>query len=169
VTCGFGGESGLLESGPLSSDHVRGIARVLRPGGHLFHLRYQAEHAWFYERLCRVGLEYRGSVVRVGPEPKKVRKSDDLFVRAEFHDLYRKRFEGTVARCLREHQTGGLRRVSAERPFTDVIHSDDRADFLAQLRRAALPLGCGTIVDPYRLKTWRVARTVAQAIAEESP
>lgn len=137
--------------------HVEGIARVLRPGGHLFLRRAESFYLqpWIREAIAASGLESRGSIVRVASAPiERVGRRGDLERRAEFHDLYRKKFEGTVARCLRAHQTGGLRRASAERPFTDVIHTDDRDDFLAQLRRASLPLGVGTIVDPFRLRRW---------------
>lgn len=138
--------------GILQQRHVENFARVLLPGGHAFVLRIATRlgyHRWF----ANSGFEYRGSIVRVASTPaKKIKRTDDFSRTAEFFDLYRKEFEGTVARCLRIHQTGGLRRLSAERPFSDVIRTDDRGDYLAQMRRAALPLGVGTIVDPFRLR-----------------
>jgi site-specific DNA-methyltransferase (adenine-specific) len=66
--------------------------------------------------------------------------------------------------CLREFQTGGLRRTPDDKPFSDVISSErtpqperDIADhpslkpqsFLRQVVHAALPLGEGIIVDPF--------------------
>ena len=66
--------------------------------------------------------------------------------------------------CLREFQTGGLRRTPDDKPFSDVILSErtpqqerDIADhpslkpqsFLRQVVHAALPLGEGIIVDPF--------------------
>jgi site-specific DNA-methyltransferase (adenine-specific) len=60
--------------------------------------------------------------------------------------------------------TGGLRRVSSEQPFTDVIKSaptrnGERAvaphpslkpqAFMRQIVRAALPLGKGVVLDPF--------------------
>lgn len=136
---------------------VEAIARVLRPGGHVFLSRRSSYlQPWMFSDC---GLEFRGPIVRVASAPiRKVRKRDDVEWRAEFFDLYRKKFDGTVAQCLRDRQTGGLRRVSAERPFTDVVKTDDRDDFVAQLRRASLPLGVGTIVDPFRLRRWDVAK-----------
>jgi len=65
---------------------------------------------------------------------------------------------------LRKWQTGGLRRVSSEQPFTDVVRSaptrnGERAiaphpslkpqAFMRQIVRAALPLGKGTVLDPF--------------------
>lgn len=70
----------------------------------------------------------------------------------------------TVGECLRKWQTGGLRRISGERPFEDLIPSERTpkrerliADhpslkpqsFLRRIIHAALPLGEGTIVDPF--------------------
>ena len=159
VTEGFDG-SGLLERDDDGEDQDRaqidGFARALRPGGHVFCRRPNDGVGWSHVRFEMAGFECRGSIVRVGSRPaRKPRKTDDLVRTAEFFDLYRRNFVGTVAQCLRVHQTGGLRRVSAERPFCDVIRSDDREDFLAQLRRAALPLGVGVVVDPFRLRCWR--------------
>jgi DNA modification methylase len=65
---------------------------------------------------------------------------------------------------LREWKTGGLRRVSSELPFSDVILSaptrrEERAisphpslkpqAFMRQIVRASLPLGSGIILDPF--------------------
>jgi site-specific DNA-methyltransferase (adenine-specific) len=69
-----------------------------------------------------------------------------------------------VSDCLRAYGTGGLRRVNLDQPFADVIASErtprrerDIADhpslkpqsFLRQLVRAVLPLGTGTVLDPF--------------------
>lgn len=152
VTEGFGG-SGLVERNQEEHVQIDAYARVLRPGGHVFCLRPDGV-GWHHARFEVAGFEFRGSIVRIGSEPRKVKKTEDFVRRVEFFDLYRKEFDGTVAQCLRTFGTGGLRRVSDERPFADVIHTDDREDFLAQLRRAALPLGVGTILEPYRLRRW---------------
>jgi site-specific DNA-methyltransferase (adenine-specific) len=70
----------------------------------------------------------------------------------------------TVSDCLRLYETGGIRRISANQPFNDVILSErtprcerDIAShpslkpqsFLRQIVRASLPLGKGIIVDPF--------------------
>ena len=69
-----------------------------------------------------------------------------------------------VSDCLREFQTGGLRRNPNGKPFSDVILSERTPQFerriadhpslkpqslLRCLVYAALPLGVGTIVDPF--------------------
>jgi site-specific DNA-methyltransferase (adenine-specific) len=78
--------------------------------------------------------------------------------------LFRKPCEGRVQDNLRKWKTGGLRRVSPERPFEDIIRSAptrsaERAiaphpslkpqAFMRQMVRAALPLGVGTVLDPF--------------------
>jgi site-specific DNA-methyltransferase (adenine-specific) len=69
-----------------------------------------------------------------------------------------------VSDCLRQYQTGGLRRTVDDSPFEDVIYSErtprrerDIAvhpslkplSLLRQIVHAALPLGEGIIVDPF--------------------
>lgn len=69
-----------------------------------------------------------------------------------------------VSDCLREYQTGGLRRSLDDKPFSDVIISErtprlerDIAphpslkpqSFLRQVVYAALPLGVGIVADPF--------------------
>jgi DNA modification methylase len=78
--------------------------------------------------------------------------------------LFRKPLDGRVQDNLRRWRTGGLRRVSDDRPFTDVIPSErtprrerDIVDhpslkpqrFMRQIVRAVLPLGTGRVLDPF--------------------
>src|SRR5690606_6726795 len=78
--------------------------------------------------------------------------------------LFRKPCEGRVQDNLRKWGTGGLRRISAEQPFCDVIPSaptrpEERAisphpslkpqALMRQLVRAALPLAKGVVLDPF--------------------
>jgi site-specific DNA-methyltransferase (adenine-specific) len=78
--------------------------------------------------------------------------------------LFRKPCEGRVQDNLREWKTGGLRRVSQDQPFKDLIESSPARgperdiaphpalkpqSFLRQLVRASLPLGQGIILDPF--------------------
>jgi len=78
--------------------------------------------------------------------------------------LFRKPLEGRVQDNLRKWKTGGFRRPSAKKPFGDVIESAptrkrERAlaphpslkpqAFMRQLVRAVLPLGEGTVLDPF--------------------
>ena len=78
--------------------------------------------------------------------------------------VFRKPIDGRVQDNLRKWGTGGFRRISAERPFGDVIVSAptraterDLAQhpslkpqaFLRQLVRGVLPLGKGVVLDPF--------------------
>jgi site-specific DNA-methyltransferase (adenine-specific) len=125
--------------------------------------------------LARSGLERRGEIVRLvmtmrgGDRPKHAH--------AEFPEVsvmprsmwepwlvFRKPLEGRVQDNLRKWGTGGFRRISADRPFGDVIESSptrssERAmaphpslkpqGFLRQLVRGVLPLGSGIVLDPF--------------------
>ena len=70
----------------------------------------------------------------------------------------------TLGECLRQFGTGGLRRLNSDQPFGDVIVSGRTSrlergiaghpslkpqSFLRQIVRASLPLGSGTILDPF--------------------
>jgi site-specific DNA-methyltransferase (adenine-specific) len=72
--------------------------------------------------------------------------------------------EGTAAENLRKWGTGGLRRLSDDEPFKDVIvcsptrgrereiapHPSLKPQrFMRQVVRAALPLGIGIVYDPF--------------------
>ena len=117
----------------------------------------------------------RGTIVRMtmtmrgGDRPKNAHAEfDDVSVMPrsmwEPWVVLRRPLEGRVQDNLRKWKTGGFRRLSAEKPFGDVIRSNptskaERAiaahpslkpqDFLRQLARAILPLGEGTILDPF--------------------
>ncbi len=152
-----------------------GVSRILVPGAHIFVASNPLVSHIVASALADVGLENRGMVIRLvmtmrgGDRPKNAHK--------EFHDvtvmprsmsepwlLFRKPLEGRVQDNLRNWGTGGLRRVSAHRPFGDVIdsHPTRAAEkslaphpslkpqaFLRQLVYAALPMGKGVILDPF--------------------
>lgn len=125
--------------------------------------------------LSKVGLERRGEIVRLvmtmrgGDRPKHahVEFSDvSVMPRSMWEPwiVYRKPLDGRVQDNLRKWGTGGFRRISAERPFGDVIESSPtRASerelaphpslkpqaFLRQLVRGVLPLGKGIVFDPF--------------------
>jgi site-specific DNA-methyltransferase (adenine-specific) len=78
--------------------------------------------------------------------------------------VFRKPLVGRVQDNLRKWGTGGFRRISADRPFGDVIESSPtRASerelaphpslkpqaFLRQVVRSVLPLGKGIVLDPF--------------------
>jgi site-specific DNA-methyltransferase (adenine-specific) len=125
--------------------------------------------------LSRAGLERRGEIVRLvmtmrgGDRPKAahVEFSDvSVMPRSMWEPwlVFRKPIDGRVQDNLRKWGTGGFRRISAERPFGDVIASAptraaERAlaqhpslkpqAFLRQLVRGVLPLGKGIVLDPF--------------------
>ncbi len=78
--------------------------------------------------------------------------------------LFRKSLSGRVQDNLRRWKTGGFRRPSGDQPFGDVIpssptHKSERSlaphpslkpqAFLRVLVRGVLPLGEGTVLDPF--------------------
>jgi len=78
--------------------------------------------------------------------------------------IFRKTMEGTAAQNLRKWGTGGLRRISDDVPFKDVIECPPARGkekniaphpslkpqcFLRQIVRASLPLGVGIVYDPF--------------------
>lgn len=149
--------------------------RVAVPGAHLFIATNPFLSHVLYHALVQAGWEKRGEIVRLvqtlkgGDRPKNAE--------AEFADvtvmprsawepwgLLRKPLDGRVQDNLRRWKTGGLRRVSDERPFTDVIVSErtprqERAivdhpslkpqRFMRQIVRAVLPLAQGCVLDPF--------------------
>lgn len=125
--------------------------------------------------LSRAGLERRGEIVRLvmtmrgGDRPKHahVEFSDvSVMPRSMWEPwlVFRKPLDGRVQDNLRRWGTGGFRRISADRPFGDVIESaPTRAPerrlaphpslkpqaFLRKLIRGVLPLGKGVVLDPF--------------------
>jgi len=125
--------------------------------------------------LVRSGLENRGSIIRQittlrgGDRPKGAeREFCDVSVmpRANWEPwlMFRAPLDGRVQDNLRRWGTGGFQRSSAKRPFNDLIEScpaqrTERAlaphpclkpqDFLRQIVKAVLPLGTGSVLDPF--------------------
>ena len=161
------------------SEFFRGWAEaltpVLVPGAHVLVAANPLVSYLVSDALSRAGLERRGEIVRLtmtmrgGDRPKNAHgEFPDVSVmpRSMWEPwlLHRKPVEGTVAENLRRWGTGGLRRLSADRPFGDVIASGPtRAPerriaphpslkpqaFLRQIVRAVLPLGKGVVLDPF--------------------
>lgn len=157
------------------SDFARKLLPILVPGAHIFIASNPLLSYIVSGAFARVGFERRGEIVRLvmtmrgGDRPKNAHEEfPDVTVmpRSKWEPwlVFRKPLEGRVQDNLRKWKTGGLRRVSAEKPFSDVIQSrpassTERAfadvpslkpqEFLRQIVRAALPLGEGTVLDPF--------------------
>ncbi len=155
---------------------ARLTVHVLRPGAHIFIATNAFIAQSLYTALVGGGLEFRGQIARLvrtlrgGDRPKNAEK--------EFPDvcsmprgcyepwgLFRKPLGNLkVSDCLREFQTGGLRRTKQGKPFEDVIRSERTSrrerlianhpslkpqSFLRRIAYAALPLGKGILLDPF--------------------
>ncbi len=153
------------------------VCSALRPGGHVFIASNAFLSQSVFSAIAQGGLEFRGEVIRLvrtlrgGDRPKNAE--------AEFPGvssmprgcyepwgIFRKpMLPGMrVSDCLRQFQTGGLRRTPDDKPFGDVIFSERTPQaerriahhpslkpqsFLRQIVHAALPLGEGIIADPF--------------------
>jgi site-specific DNA-methyltransferase (adenine-specific) len=157
------------------ADWASKVYRVLVPGGHVFVATNPLVSHLVYTVMEKAGFEKRGETIRLvqtlrgGDRPKNAHKEfTDVTVMPrsawEPWGLFRKLCEGRVQDNLRKWKTGGLRRVSEEQPFCDVIKSSPTRGvereiaphpslkpqaFMRQIVRAALPLGEGTILDPF--------------------
>ncbi|WP_245615477.1 DNA-methyltransferase [Afifella pfennigii] len=125
--------------------------------------------------MTQAGLELRGNVIRLvmtmrgGDRPKNAHlEFPDVSVmpRSMFEPwvVLRHPLDGRVQDNLRKWRTGGFRRISADKPFGDVIKSNPTPigekriaphpslkpqAFLRRLVYASLPLGEGVILDPF--------------------
>lgn len=157
------------------SEWARLVIRVLVPGGHVFVASNPLVSHLVYMPMIEAGFEKRGEVIRLvqtlrgGDRPKNAHEEfPDVTVMPrsawEPWGLFRKPCDGLVHDNLRKWKTGGLRRESKERPFTDVIvcsptRSSEREianhpslkpqAYMRQIVRAALPMGHGVVLDPF--------------------
>ena len=168
------------------------LRRVLVPGANVIVASNPLLSYVVAGALSKAGLERRGEIVRLvmtmrgGDRPKHAH--------VEFADVsvmprsmwepwlaFRTPLDGRVQDNLRKWGTGGFRRISAERPFGDVIESSPTRTserklaphpslkpqaFLRQLARGALPLGKGIILDPFAGSGSTLA--AAEAVGYES-
>lgn len=152
-------------------------AHVLRPGGHVFVACNSFMCQMVYSALVAGGLEFRGQLIRLvqtlrgGDRPKNAEE--------EFPDvcsLPRGCYEPwgilrkplptglKVSDCLRQFETGGLRRLPEGLPFSDLVEvgrtpREERKlanhpslkpqALLRKLVYAVLPLGKGIVLDPF--------------------
>jgi len=176
-----------LELATFFSGFARSAFRVLVPGGHVFIATNPLLSHLVYVPLIQAGFEKRGEIIRLvqtlrgGDRPKNAhREFPDVTVMPrsawEPWGLFRKPCEGRVQDNLRRWKAGGLRRVSDDQPFSDVIPSsptrpEERSisphpslkpqSFMRQIVRASLPLGEGIVLDPFM----GGGSTIAAAIA----
>lgn len=148
---------------------------VVVPGAHVFIATNPLVSHLVYTPFIEAGFEPRGEIIRIvhrlrgGDRPKNAHKEfRDVSVLPkscwEPWGLFRKSCEGRVQDNLRKWKTGGLRRISDDEPFRDMISSLPTRrkeyevaphpslkpqQFLRQIVRAALPMSEGTILDPF--------------------
>lgn len=156
---------------------AKAAVHALRPGGHVFLASNAFLASLVYGALLEGGLEFRGQIIRIvrtlrgGDRPKNAEE--------EFPDvssmprgcyepwgLLRKPMPGKmrISDCLREFQTGGLRRTPDGGPFGDLISSERTPrreriianhpsikpqSFLRRIVYASLPTGEGIVADPF--------------------
>ncbi len=152
-----------------------GLLKALVPGGHVFVASNPLISTTTFHAFIDSGFEKRAEVIRLvqtlrgGDRPKGAEQEfSDVTAMPrscwEPWGIFRKPFEGTLAENLRVWGAGGLRRISDEEPFKDVImcsptrgaerniapHPSLKPQrFMRKLVRAALPLGVGIIYDPF--------------------
>ena len=150
---------------------------ALRPGAHVFIASNSFLSQLVFSALVTGGFEFRGELIRLvqtlrgGDRPKNAETEyPDVCSMArgsyEPWGILRKPLPAgmKVSDCLREFQTGGLRRIGPDRPFNDVIISGRTPQrerkianhpslkpqaLLRQIVHASLPLGVGIIADPF--------------------
>ena len=163
---------------------------VLVPGGHVFIATNPLISHLVYESFMKNGFEKRSEIIRTvytlrgGDRPKNAHDEfSDVTVMPkscwEPWGLFRKPCEGRVQDNLRKWKTGGLRRISDSEPFKDLIQSSPARrrereiashpslkpqNFLRQIVRAALPLGEGTILDPFMGSGSTIAAATAMGL-----
>ena len=165
------------------------VERVLRPGGHVFVACTQLLMHEVSKQLDDAGLERRDVLVREsktlrgGDRPKGAHDHPEYDMVSSMPRvywepwlLYRKPFDSRLEENLDQWQTGGLRRESNDRPFTDLLGNGktpreetqivknahpaggEEAEahpnlkpqkLMRELCHAALPLQEGTILDPF--------------------
>ena len=149
---------------------------VLAPGGHVLVAGNPMLQHLVQSGMGEAGFEIRTAIMRLyrgfrgGDRPKLAEQEfPDVCVtpRGAYEPwmLFRKPIaEKTVAQNLRVWGTGGLRRISSDQPFPDVIQSgrtpaveeaiSDHPCLKPQhlmrlLTRALLPVGAGVLLDPF--------------------
>jgi site-specific DNA-methyltransferase (adenine-specific) len=174
------------------TEWAKAAVHVLRPGGHIFIATNSFLCQSVYSALVAGGLEFRGQLIRVvqtlrgGDRPKNAEE--------EFPDvcsLPRGCYEPwgilrkpmllgmRVSDCLRQFETGGLRRLPGGLPFVDLIEAGRTPreekelakhpslkpqGLLRELVYAVLPLGKGVVLDSFMGSGSTVAAGIAMGI-----
>jgi DNA modification methylase len=151
------------------------LLRVLVPGANVVVASNPLLAHHVATAMTEAGLEMLGGIVRLvmtmrgGDRPKNAHEEFagvSVMPRSMYEPwiVLRRPLEGRVQDNLRRWKTGGFRRLAADRPFGDVIQSGitpkkERAiaahpslkpqAFLRQIVESALPLGSGTLLDPF--------------------
>jgi DNA modification methylase len=151
------------------------LGRVLVPGANVVVASNPLLSHIVASAMAQGGLELRGYIVRLtmtmrgGDRPKNAHHEFDgvsVMPRSMWEPwvILRRPLEGRVQDNLRRWKTGGFRRVSADQPFGDVIRSNPTPksereiaphpslkpqEFLRKIVQAVLPLGVGTVLDPF--------------------
>ena len=142
------------------------LMRALTPGAHIFIATNPLLSHHVYGPMMAAGFEKRGEIVRIvktlrgGDRPKGAHQEfPDVSVMPrsgwEPWGLFRKPLDGRVQDNLRRWGTGGLRRISDEQPFWDVIASppaseSGEGDRAASIAQTSAP---DAAVDPGRPST----------------
>jgi site-specific DNA-methyltransferase (adenine-specific) len=165
---------------------------ALRPGGHVFIACNSFMCQMVYSALVAGGLEFRGQLIRVvrtlrgGDRPKNAEEEFPgvcSLPRGSYEPwgILRSPIPSAmkVSDCLREFETGGLRRLPEGLPFTDLIevgHTPREERQLAnhpslkpqallrELVYSVLPLGKGVVLDPFMGSGSTVAAAEAMGI-----
>lgn len=148
---------------------------VLVPGAHVFVATNPLLSDLAFAPFIDAGFEKRGMLIREvhtlrgGDRPKNAHEEfSDVTVMPkscfEPWGIFRRPLEGRVQDNLRKWGTGGLRRLSEEEPFRDMVKSAPARgrereiaphpslkpqSFLRPLVRSCLPMGEGTVLDPF--------------------
>lgn len=148
---------------------------VLVPGAHVVVASNPLLSFVVANAVTRVGFERRGEIIRLtmtmrgGDRPKAAHTEFagvSVMPRSMWEPwlIFRKPIEGRVQDNLRPWKTGGFRRPSKEQPFGDVIAlaptrkpgtracaaSEPKPQaLLRKIVRGVLPLGEGTVLDPF--------------------